>query len=115
MLGNSSAARYRPLNDEDENEEPLTGDWDYMQITIVVLKVVLWCLLMALFVMLEFGAVFFIISMFYFMFTNFRKTEKAPNELSAYSVFNPHCESIKGTLTAQQFENEIKFGLGGFH
>lgn len=115
MLGNSSGIRYRSLNEEDENDEPLTCDWDYMQITIKVLKVVLWCLLMALFVTLEFGAVFFIISVFYFMFTNFRTTEKSPNELSAYSVFNPHCESIKGTLTAQQFENEIKFGLVSLH
>ncbi|GFX62000.1 SAYSvFN domain-containing protein [Trichonephila clavipes] len=115
MLENSTTARYRPLKDEDENDEPLTCDLDYMQITIVVLKVVLWCLVMVLFITFEFGAVFFIISVFYFMFTNFRETEKSPNELSAYSVFNPHCESIKGTLTAQQFENEIKFGLGGLH
>ncbi|GBL96735.1 hypothetical protein AVEN_111868-1 [Araneus ventricosus] len=114
-MGNSSNNRYRTLNDEDEGEEKLTCDWDYLTITIFALKIVLWCLLMALFITLEFGAVFFIVSVFYVMFTNFRKTAKSSGELSAYSVFNPNCESIKGTLTAQQFENEIKFGLGGFH
>ena len=31
-------------------------------------------------------------------------------EMSAYSVFNPNCESIDGTLTAQQFEREIRHG-----
>ena len=30
------------------------------------------------------------------------------DEPSAYSVFNPNCESIDGTLTAEQFENEIR-------
>ena len=30
--------------------------------------------------------------------------------MSAYSVFNPNCESIDGTLTAQQFEREIRHG-----
>ena len=29
-------------------------------------------------------------------------------EISAYSVFNPGCEAIDGTLTAQQFENELR-------
>lgn len=46
------------------------------------------------------------------MFTNFRKSKKQDGEMSAYSVFNKNCEAIKGTLTAEQFENEIKFGLG---
>lgn len=112
MFENSSTARYQPLKDEDDE---VTCDWDYLRITILVLKVVLWCLLMALFVTLEFGAVFFILSVFYVMFSNFRKTAKSSNELSAYSVFNPNCETLKGTLTAQQFENEIRYGIGGLH
>ena len=29
-------------------------------------------------------------------------------EMSAYSVFNPGCQPIQGTLTAEQFENEIR-------
>ncbi len=29
-------------------------------------------------------------------------------EMSAYSVFNPGCKAIDGTLTADQFENEIR-------
>ncbi|GIX83476.1 SAYSvFN domain-containing protein [Caerostris darwini] len=111
-LGKASNIQYQPVNDEEESSN---DDWDYLETTMVVLKIVLWCLLMTLFVLLEFGAVFFVVSVFYVMFTNFRKTSKSPNELSAYSVFNPNCEAIKGTLTAQQFENEIKFGIGGLH
>ena len=32
-------------------------------------------------------------------------------EASAYSVFNENCEAIDGTLTAQQFEREIRHGV----
>ena len=106
---------YQLLSKEDESEDTkLLPEWDYLDITTVVLKVILWCSLWAFFITLEFGAVFFIVSVFYFMFTNFRKSKKQDGEMSAYSVFNPNCEAIKGTLTAEQFENEIKFGLGSF-
>lgn len=67
---------------------------------------------MIIFVKLEFGAVFFIASCFYLIWTNFRSKPKQKGELSAYSVFNPNFEVIDGTLTAEQFENEIKFGSG---
>ena len=109
---------YHPLKKDDEPEienANFLSDWDYLDIVTCGLKVLLWCSLMAFFVTLEFGAVFFTLSVFYLMFTNFRKSKKESGELSAYSVFNPNCESIKGTLTAEQFENEIKFGLGSLH
>jgi len=93
----------------------LLSEWDHLDILTFILKCLLWCSLMAFFVTIEFGAVFFIASVFYLMFTNFRKTKKEAGEISAYSVFNPHCESIKGTLTAEQFEHEIKFGIGSLH
>ncbi len=32
------------------------------------------------------------------------------HEPSAYSVFNKDCESIDGTLTAEQFERELRYG-----
>ncbi|GJQ78326.1 hypothetical protein Trydic_g22161 [Trypoxylus dichotomus] len=38
-----------------------------------------------------------------------------PNEISAYSVFNKGCKSIDGTLKAEQFEREIRFGRGLLH
>lgn len=44
------------------------------------------------------------------MFWNTRK--KKPGEISAYSVFNEGCESIDGTLKAEQFEREIRYGAG---
>ncbi|XP_076306320.1 SAYSVFN motif domain containing 1 [Tachypleus tridentatus] len=87
----------------------------YVYIIEVGMKVLFWLLLWLLFIVLEFGAVFFVFSIFYFMYKNFRKTSRKPGELSAYSVFNPNCEAIQGTLEAEQFERELKFGAGSIH
>ncbi|CAH2045007.1 unnamed protein product, partial [Iphiclides podalirius] len=35
---------------------------------------------------------------------------KKRGEVSAYSVFNENCTSIDGTLKAEQFEREIRYG-----
>ncbi|KAJ8356181.1 hypothetical protein SKAU_G00189750 [Synaphobranchus kaupii] len=34
---------------------------------------------------------------------------RQPGELSAYSVFNPDCQPLLGTLTAQQLEGEMGY------
>ena len=36
-----------------------------------------------------------------------RTGPKRAGEISAYSVFNPNCETIEGTFTAEQFEREL--------
>lgn len=45
------------------------------------------------------------ICLIYFGTSSGRKRKKT--ELSAYSVFNPNCVRLKGTFTAEQFENEL--------
>ncbi|KAK3869575.1 hypothetical protein Pcinc_025128 [Petrolisthes cinctipes] len=67
----------------------------------------LWALLMKIAIVVEFGAVFFIFSAFIFMWYNMRTGPKKRGEISAYSVFNPNCENIGGTYTAEQFEREL--------
>ncbi|CAH1792217.1 unnamed protein product, partial [Owenia fusiformis] len=79
------------------------------------LKMILWLILMGLFVELEFGAVFFVISAFYFMYKNMRTKKKDEEAPSAYSVFNPNCERIDGTIDAEQFEKELKYGAVAFN
>lgn len=44
------------------------------------------------------------------MYLNTRTRPKKKNEISAYSVFNKNCESIPGTLKAEQFEREMRYG-----
>ena len=71
-----------------------------------------------LFIKIEFAAVYLATSGFALIYLNLgddsdtRKKEGDQTRMSAYSVFNPGCESIDGTLTAQQFENEIRHGSG---
>jgi len=73
------------------------------------LKVLFWFLLFMGFVQLGFGAIFFIVSSFVLIWTNLRKTPRKAGEPSAYSVFNPNCEAIDGTLKAEHLEKQLLF------
>lgn len=103
------------VTDEPVVDEDSTCRWTMLDVATFVTKLTLWCLLMALFVVLEFGAVFFAISVFYVMFTNFRKRPRLRGELSAYSVFNPNVEAIDGSLTAQDLERQLTMGVLPMH
>ncbi|XP_055262808.1 SAYSvFN domain-containing protein 1 [Moschus berezovskii] len=76
--------------------------------SVTLLKVLLWLVLLGLFVELEFGLAYFVLSLFYWMYVGMRgPEEKMQGEKSAYSVFNPGCEAIQGSLTAEQLEREL--------
>lgn len=74
-----------------------------------ILKFSLWVCLLGFFIQIGFGAVYFVVSMFYFMYTSMTSRSKkvAP---SAYSVFNEDFERIDGTFTAEQFERQLRHG-----
>ncbi|XP_058468744.1 SAYSvFN domain-containing protein 1 [Solea solea] len=77
---------------------------------LTLLKVLLWLVLLGLFVELEFGLPFFIISLFYWLYEGLRSpTAREPGEMSAYSVFNPDCQPLLGALTAEQLEGEMGY------
>ncbi|KAG4070539.1 hypothetical protein HA402_001205 [Bradysia odoriphaga] len=59
---------------------------------------------------LKFGTVYFLLSALFAVYFNTRTGPKHQNEISAYSVFNKDCHSIDGTLKAEQFEREIRYG-----
>ncbi|XP_042540147.1 SAYSvFN domain-containing protein 1 [Dipodomys spectabilis] len=87
---------------------PSSGQQSFL-INVTFLKVLLWLVLLGLFVELEFGLVYFVLSLFYWMYVGTRGPgEKQEGEKSAYSVFNPGCEAIQGTLTAEQLERELQ-------
>ncbi|XP_054261254.1 SAYSvFN domain-containing protein 1 [Macrosteles quadrilineatus] len=71
----------------------------------------LWLILFSFAIYLEFGAIYFIVSGFYIIWANTRTGPKRRGEVSAYSVFNPDCEAIDGTLKPEQFEREIRYGF----
>lgn len=77
---------------------------------LTLLKVLLWLVLLGLFSELDFGLPFFLISLFYWLYEGLRSpAARKPGELSAYSVFNPDCQPILGTLTAEQLEGEMGY------
>ncbi|XP_039981211.1 SAYSvFN domain-containing protein 1 [Xiphias gladius] len=77
---------------------------------LTLLKVLLWLVLLGLFVELEFGLPFFVISLFYWLYEGLRSpAAREPGELSAYSVFNPECQPLLGSLTAEQLEGEMGY------
>lgn len=76
-----------------------------------ILKIILWFLLWGFFIEVEFGLVYLTASGLVFMVLSLRGRRRVvPGELSAYSVFNKNCESIDGTLSAEQFEKELRYG-----
>ena len=78
----------------------------------------LWICLLVVFIKIEFALVYLATSGFALIYLNLgnegdsRKRGEEDASMSAYSVFNPGCQSIDGTLTAQQFEREIRHGSG---
>ncbi|CAL8314806.1 unnamed protein product [Lota lota] len=73
-------------------------------------KVLLWLVLLGLFAELEFGLPFFVISLFYWMYEGLRSpAARQPGELSAYSVFNPDCQPLLGSITVEQLEGEMGY------
>ncbi|KAJ7340958.1 hypothetical protein JRQ81_004245 [Phrynocephalus forsythii] len=89
---------------------PLPWWTNYFLMNVTFLKFLLWLVLWGLFVELEFGLVYFVLSMFYWIYVGTRGPgERQAGEKSAYSVFNPGCEAIEGTLTAEQFERELQY------
>lgn len=106
-------ARRTPMDQEiDERKEKIATDPVSQKLWIVqlVLKTAIWLVMYAVFLKLEFGAVYFVISVIVFLVSSLRARRRKPNELSAYSVFNPNFEVLDGTFTAEQFDSQIRNG-----
>ena len=92
---------------EEADPAPTSKSWPWY---ITALCTLLWLLLWGFFISVEFGSVYFLLSAFAFIVLSLRGSRRRIGELSAYSVFNENCESIDGTLTAEQFERELRYG-----
>ncbi|XP_067915838.1 SAYSvFN domain-containing protein 1 [Heterodontus francisci] len=89
--------------------QPVESDHSVFTI-VTILKFLLWLVLLGLFIELEFGLAYFVLSMFYWIYIGTRDpSKKKQGEISAYSVFNPGCKAIEGSLTAEQFERELQY------
>ncbi|XP_056638549.1 uncharacterized protein LOC130446355 [Diorhabda sublineata] len=92
----------------DDNFQPLS----ILDYVYYVLCFTFWAILYAIFIKLQFGTIFFLISCLVGICINTRTRPKKKGEISAYSVFNKDFKSIDGTLKAEQFEREIRYGSG---
>lgn len=108
-----------PSSEEDElvphttnNKEDLRKESKALKYTLWVVYFLFWVTLYIIAIELKFGLVFLMFSALFGIYFNTRTGPKRSNEMSAYSVFNKNFESIDGTLKAEQFENEIRFGAG---
>ncbi|XP_026760702.1 uncharacterized protein LOC113519723 [Galleria mellonella] len=93
-------------------EEEKQESWRYFTIKWSIYSLT-WLTLYIFFLKIQFGAVFFVLSVLFGIYFNTRTRPKKKGEVSAYSVFNENCVSIDGTLKAEQFEKEIMYGAGG--
>ncbi|XP_055587851.1 SAYSvFN domain-containing protein 1 [Uranotaenia lowii] len=97
----------------DSFEQPPDGEEvpkpprSYLTYVTYFVYFLFWATLYAIAIELRFGVVFLMLSALVGIYFNTRTEPKPPGEVSAYSVFNANCESIDGTLKAEQFEREI--------
>lgn len=104
------AEEYINQSDSEDDVAPSASN-DNIQWLIFGLKVALSITLYLLCLKLEIGALFVIVFAFYIILSNLSNRRKKHSEPSAYSVFNPNCEAIDGTINPEQFEKEIRYGF----
>lgn len=102
----SSETRDKKEEDEEEVQTESTYDWK-----IISIKCLLWFTLLVIFIRLEFGAIYFIISLLYLIWTSMNSRRRR-NQLSAYSVFNKNFEKIQGTFSGEDYDRQLRRGGG---
>ena len=111
FMPNSEKSSRKTSDDTAEKQKKEAGEEeesaDCWQ--IVLLKLLVWLTLLIIFIRLQFGVIYFIISLFYLIWTNLG-TRRQRHQLSAYSVFNPHFEKIQGTFSAEDYDRQLRRG-----
>lgn len=105
----NETARDDDTSSSDFSQEENEG-WTAMDWTIFLVKFMVYATLQTIAILEQFGAVFFMLSLFYLMWVGLSDKKRQPHQLSAYSVFNPHFEEIEGTVNAQKLQAELTFG-----
>lgn len=98
--------------DEDDPDDRVPKSKYFTYFTYIV-YFLFWATCYAIAIQLKFGTVYFLFSGLLGIYLNTRTGPKAAGEPSAYSVFNENCEAIEGSLKAEQFEREIRYGAVG--
>lgn len=115
LLINETECDKDNVSSDVESEDRDDCQISYITLVTYVLYFILWLTLFIIFIKLQFGLVFVVVSALLAIYFNTGTGPKRKNEVSAYSVFNKNCESIDGTLKAEQFEREIRYGSAAVH
>lgn len=98
----------------EDNLSIASSNFSFSSVTVSRLTLATYCLYALLWVtcfliaiQLRFGAVYLVLSGLFGIYLNTRTTPKREGEMSAYSVFNPNCEAIDGTLKPEHFERDF--------
>lgn len=119
IISIDKSSRESVLSDDTvilDDDRPVPGSccgpipWTSMDYAILTLKICIYILGQIVAIMIEFGAVFFVISLLYLIWYTLDDRKRAKHELSAYSVFNPGFQELRGTVTSQQLTAELTFG-----
>lgn len=94
-------------SEEDVIVESTSSSDMVLKYTLWVVYLALWITVYIIAIELQFGIVYLMLSGLVAIYFNTRTGPKKANEVSAYSVFNKDCQSIDGTLKAEQFEREM--------
>ena len=100
----SYSSKKESKNEEEIEEKESVRDWK-----IIAIKFLIWLTLFVIFIRLEFGAIYFIVSLLYLMWYSL-DSRRRRNELSAYSVFNPNFEKIQGTFSGEDYDRQLRRG-----
>ena len=100
---------FEEIQSVSSDTSDIAVEWSYVSIVKYSIWFLLWITLYVIFLKLQFGLVYLVVSALFGIYLNTRTRSKRPNEISAYSVFNKNCESIDGTLNAEQFERELLY------
>lgn len=97
---------------EDIQVDQSPASWLTINSLITFVKVLIYIFGQILAIKLEFGAVFFVFSIFYVICSSLGDRKKRRSgELSAYSVFNPNFEEIDGTTSGDQLTKQMTMGF----
>ena len=109
-------ANARPQDDSpvlgppaDAVESPTDATWR-LDWAIFVVKLLIYAVGQALACYIEFGAVFFSMSLLTLIWCSLDDRKRSRNEMSAYSVFNDDCQAIEGSVTADQLQRQLMGG-----
>jgi hypothetical protein len=100
---------------EDEKEEEEEEEESFTNWKIIVIKLLLWLTLLLIFIRLEFGSIYFIVSLLYLIWSSLgSRRRRQRDQLSAYSVFNPNFEKLQGTFSAEDYDRQLRRGGSPF-